>query len=134
MCQLEATQEPPDREAVDAYAVVIRQFAHQIVQRQIRLLGHPRRDPIPQADQLAVTPATALSARCQPARRALEDHHVVHELHRNPEPHGGCTVRMPFLQKSDDALPERDRMWLTHLKPPYLLCRQGITEHSSWES
>src|SRR6056297_2532509 len=41
---------------------------------------------------------------------------------------------MPFLHKRDDPLTKCHRMWLTHLKPPYLPCRQGITKQASWES
>src|SRR6056297_673405 len=41
---------------------------------------------------------------------------------------------MPFLHKRDDPLTKCHRMWLTHLKPPYLPCRQGITNQASWES
>src|SRR5690554_1456810 len=46
VCQPEAAQEPPDRDAVDGDAVAIRQFAHQIVQRQIGFLAYPRCDPV----------------------------------------------------------------------------------------
>src|SRR6056297_293744 len=41
---------------------------------------------------------------------------------------------MPFLHKCDDPLTKCHRMWLSHLKSPYLPCRQGITNQASWES
>ena len=43
--QPEAAQEPPDRDAVDRDAVPIRQFDHQIVERQVAFLRHPRFEP-----------------------------------------------------------------------------------------
>ncbi len=63
MCQPEATQEPPDRNAVDGDAVVIRQFTHQIVQRQIGFPAHLRLDPALHGDQFPMSPAMALGAR-----------------------------------------------------------------------
>lgn len=134
MRQAETAEGAPDRDAMDRHLMRIRNFQHQIIQRQVGLGGHPCRDPGTQTAQLAMPAAIALSARRQPTRLVLQDHHVVNELHRYPEPCGGSPVRMPFLHKSDNALTKCQRMWLAHLKPPYLPCRQGITDQASWES
>src|SRR6056297_1167242 len=128
VCQSETMERPPDRHAMDRHLVLIGNFQHQIIQREVGLGRHPRRDPVPQTAQLAMPAAISLSARLQPACLAFQDHHVIDELHRNPKPRGRSSVRMPFLHKRDNALPKRHRMWLSHLKPPYLPCGQGITD------
>src|SRR5210317_1629456 len=112
--QPETAQEPPDRDTVNGDAVLISQFAHQIVQRKIRLRVHPRRDPALHGAQFAMPTAIALGAGFQPARLALQDHHVVNEFHRNPEPRRGCAVRMPFLHKRNNTFTKCHRMWFAH--------------------
>src|SRR6056297_684100 len=134
MRQTETAQGAPDRHAMDRHLVRIGNFQHQIIQREVGLGRHPCRDPVPQTGQLAMPAAISLSARLQPACLAFQNHHVVHELHRNPKPRGRSSVRMPFLHKRDDTLTKCHRMWLAHLKPPYLPCRQGTTNQASWES
>lgn len=134
MRQTETAQGAPDRHAMDRHLVLIGYFQHQIIQREVGLGRHPCRDPVPQTGQLAMPAAISLSARLQPACLAFQDHHVVHELHRNPKPRGRRSVRMTFLHKRDDPLTNCHRMWFTHLKPPYLPCRQGIINQASWES
>jgi len=134
MRQSETAQGAPDRYAMDRNLVFIGDFQHQIIQREVRLGRHPRRDPVPQPGQLAMPPAIALDTRLQPAGLAFQDNHVVDEFHRNPEPRSGRAVRMPFLHKRDNALTKCHRMWLAHIRPPYLLKRQGITDQASWES
>ncbi len=134
MCQTETAEGAPDRHAMDRQLVLVGNLQNQIIQREIRLVSHACRDPFPQRAQLAMTAAIALDTRLQPARFTFQGHHVVDELHRNPEPRGGGPVRMPFLHKRDSALTKCHRMWLAHLKPPYLPCRQGITDQASWES
>jgi len=79
-----------DRDAVDRDAVTIRQFQHQIIQGQIRFCHYPRLDPAPRASQLAVAAAVALRARLQHTHFTLQDHHVVDEFYRNPNP---CSCR-----------------------------------------
>lgn len=105
---------------MDRHLVLIGNFQNQVIKREVGLGRHPRRDPVPQTAQLAMPAAVALNTRLQSTRLALQDHHVIDELHRNPEPRSGGTVRMPFLHKRDNALPKRHRMWFSHLKPPYL--------------
>lgn len=134
MCQTEAAQDAPDRDAVDREIVTICQFQHQIIQCQVRLCHHPRFDLAPKAGQLAMTAAIALCARLQTTCFTLQDHHVVDELHRNPEPRRRRTVGMPFFHKSDSALAKSHRMWSAHIIPPYLLRKQGITDQVPWES
>lgn len=92
VCQAEAAQDAPDRDAVDRNTVTIRQLQHQIIQGQIRLCNHPRLDPPPKAGQLAMAAAIALRARLQPTCFTLQDHHVVDEFYRNPEPRSCRTV------------------------------------------
>lgn len=95
MCQTETAQEPPDRDTVNGDAVLVSQFSHQIVQRQIWLRVHPRRDPALHGDQFTMPTAIALGAGFKPARLALQDHHVVDEFHRNPEPRRGGANALP---------------------------------------
>lgn len=92
MCQAKTAEGAPDRYAMDGHLVHICNFENQIIQREIRLGSHPYRDPIPQPAQLAMTAAIALGTRLQPARLALQQHHVVDELHRNPQPRSGSSV------------------------------------------
>jgi hypothetical protein len=41
------------------HLMLIGNFQNQIIQREIRLGSHPRRDPVPQTVQLAMNAATA---------------------------------------------------------------------------
>ena len=91
-------------------------------------------DPLAQTGQLAMPAAITLIARLQPTCLAFQGHHVIHERTRNPKPRSRSAVRMPVLHKRDNPLTKCHRMWLAHLNPPYLLYRQGITDHASWES
>lgn len=114
---------------MDSDAVAIRQFAHQIVQRQIGLCTHARFYPVLNGDQLAMTTIIAPSARLQPARLVPHDHQVVDELHRNTNPRGGGAVRVTFLHKSDDTLPQRHGMWPIHHETPIFAKMTG--DHGS---
>lgn len=134
MRQTETAQGAPDRHAMDSHLVRIGNFQHQIIQREVGLGRHPRRDPVPQTGQLAMPATITLSARLQPTCLAFQDHHFVDELHRNPKPRSGCAMRMPFLHKRDNPFTKCHRMWLAHLKPQYLPYRKGITDQASWES
>ena len=86
MRQTEAAQKPPDRDAVGLDAVAVRQLRNQIVQGQIRLLGHPSCDAVLHGPELAMTAAIALRPRFKPAGFTLQDDHIIDKLHRNPEP------------------------------------------------
>ena len=48
------------------------------------------------------------------------------------------TRRLPmavaFIDKRNDPLTQLNRMWLTHLYPPYLTQKNGITNQAKWES
>jgi len=113
---------------MDFHLVLISDFQHQIIQCEIGLGIHSRLDPALQTTQLAMSAAIALCAWLQPARLALQDDHIVDELHRNPEPSGGRSMGMAFFHKCNNTLPKRYRKWLAHLRPPYLLCSKGITD------
>ena len=134
MRQAEAAQDAPDRDAVNFDTMTIRHLQHQIIQGQIRLCQHPRFDPAPKTGQLTVPATIALRARHQTTCFTLQDHHVVDELHRNPKVRRRCTVGMPFLHKNDNALSKSHRMWSAHFIPPYLLCKQRITNQVTWVS
>ena len=134
VCQTEAAQEPPDRNAVDRDAVAIRQFHHQIVQGQVGLLDQPPLDAVRYDLAFSMTATVALRARVKRPCFALQDDHVVDELYRNPEPGRSRTMRMPFFYEPNYPQPKRHRMWSTHLDPPYLPSRQGIRNQDPWES
>jgi hypothetical protein len=59
----------------------IRDCQHQIIQRQIGPGIHARPDPVLQTAQFAMPAAIALRPRFQPTRLALQDDHVIDELH-----------------------------------------------------
>jgi len=114
MCQTEAAQEPPDRNAVDRDAVAIRQFNHQIVQGQVGLLDQPPLDAVRYGLEFPMTATVALHPRLKRACVALQDDHVVDELYRNPKPGRSRTMRMPFFYEPDHSHQKRHRMWLAH--------------------
>lgn len=91
MGQAKTAEGAPDRYAMDGHLVLICNFENQIIQCEIWLGSHPYRDPIAQPAQLAMTAAIALGTRLQPACLALQQHHVVDELHRNPQPRSGSS-------------------------------------------
>jgi hypothetical protein len=41
---------------------------------------------------------------------------------------------MTFLDEGHHPISKLDRMWLAHLRPPYLPQRQGITDQTTEES
>ena len=90
------------------------QFSDQIVQGKTGLLGHPRLDAVRYRIEFAMTATIALRPRVKPACFAFQNHHVVDELDRNPEPSCSRTMRMPFFHEPDHAHPKRHRMWLAH--------------------
>ena len=65
-------ERPPDRHAMDRHLVLIGNFQNQVIQREVGLGRHPRRDPVPQTAQLAMPPAVALNTRLQSACLALQ--------------------------------------------------------------
>lgn len=93
MRQAETAEGAPDRDAMDRHLMRIRNFQHQIIQRQVGLGGHPCRDPGTQTAQLAMPAAIALSARRQPTRLVLQDYHVVNEFVLN----NAFRQRFPFF-------------------------------------
>lgn len=94
---------------------------HHIIQRDVGLGRHPRRDPFPQRSKLAMPFAITLETWLQPASFALQYNHVVDDFHRNSELRSGSAVQMSVLHKRDIALTKYHSMWLAQLKPTYSL-------------
>ena len=74
MCQTEAARRAPDRHAMDRHLMRLSDLQYQIIQRQIRLGSHPRRNPVLQTAQLAMPAAITLPARLQRGVNALAQH------------------------------------------------------------
>ena len=119
---------------MDRHLVRLGDLQNQIIECQIRLRFHPALDPVSQTSELAMPAAIALGTRLQPACLPFKDHHVVHKLHRNAKPHRRGPMRMTFFNERDNTLSKLYRKWFTHLRPPNLPCRHGITDQPSWES
>lgn len=119
---------------MDRHLVCFGYLQYQIIKCQIRLRVHPTLDPVSQTSELAMSASIALRTRLQPACLAFQDHHVVHELHRNPKPRRRGPMRMTFFNERDDTFAKLYRKWLAHLRPPYLPYSQEITDRPSWES
>lgn len=114
--------------------MLLRNFQHQIIQRQVWLGLHPRFQPASQTAQLAMAAPVPLRAWLQPTGLPFQNDHVIHELHRNPKPRRRRPMRMTFFNECDNTLSKLYRKWLAHPGPPYLPYRQGITDQRSWES
>ena len=78
--------------------------------------------------------STTLAPGLKPVRLTFQDHHVVDELHRHPEPCRRRSMRMPFLDKGNHTLSKVHSMWLAYLGPSYLHRRQGSKGQTSRES
>jgi hypothetical protein len=109
------------------------QLRHQRVQRQIALLRQARPHPVRNCGQLAAT-RVALTLRRKPACLAPQLDHVVHKPGRDPEMTRRLPMAVAFIDKRNDPLTQLNRMWLTHLYPPYLTQKNGITNQAKWES
>ena len=134
MCQAKTAERTPDRHTMDPHLVCLGDLQHQIIECQIRLRVHPTLDPVAQTSELAMSASIALGTRLQPACLAFQDHHVIHELHRNPKPRRRGPMRMIFFNERDNTFAKLYRKWFAHLIPPYLTYRQGITDQPSRES
>ena len=111
-CQFEAVQAAPDQDAVDLDPEPVAQLDHQFIKGQVALLPDPPRDPVHHARQLAVPTAVAPGLGLQRAGSEFQQHHVVHELDRNPELRRRSPKGMTFLNKIKDALTKLQRKWL----------------------
>ena len=109
MRQAEAAQAPPDWDAVGPDAMPVPQFDHELIQRQVALLRDPAFNPTRHARQLAVPTAVALGLGRKRSGHALQQHHVVHKLDRNPKLRRRSPMRMTFLIKINDALAKLHR-------------------------
>lgn len=94
--------------------MLLSNFQHQIIQRQVWLGLHPRFQPASQTAQLAMPATIALHAWLQPAGLAFQNDHVVHELHRNPKPRRRRSVRVALFNECDNAPAKLYRKWLAH--------------------
>jgi len=126
-------QKPPNRRAMRRDPLRRLQFRHQRVQRQIALLRQARPHPVRNLVQLAAT-RVALTLWRKPACLAPQLNHVVHKPGRDPEMTRCLPVALAFVDKSNNTLTQLNRMWLTHLYPPYLLQQNGITNQAIRES
>ena len=114
MRQAKAAQVPPDRDTVGLDAMSVTQLDHQFIQRQVALLLDPAFDPTRHPRQLAVPTAVALGLGLKRSGPALQQHHVVHKLDRNPELSRRRTMRVTFLNEINDALAKLHRKWFAH--------------------
>lgn len=60
MCQAEAAQVPPDRDAVSLNAMPVTQLGHQFIKGQVALFLDPASNPICHASQFAMPTTVAL--------------------------------------------------------------------------
>ena len=95
-------------------AMPVTQFHHQFIQRQVALFPDPAFYPARHARQLAMPAAVALRLGIKRSCPALQQHHVVDEFDRNPEPRRRSPVCVTFLNESNDALTKFHRKWLAH--------------------
>jgi hypothetical protein len=97
------------------------QFAHQFIKRQFAVLFQPLLDPALMRAKLGICPAMALPFGRKRTGLALQDHHVIHKAHRNPEMGRCSTVRVAFFNKTYNSLTQLNWMWLAHGDPPSIL-------------
>jgi hypothetical protein len=103
-----------NRRTRNPHTVLIAQFPHQIVQRQIALTGQPGVSPAVKRPELAPA-AIALLSGCQRSSLALQNDHIIDELDRNPEMRRNTTMRVSLLDKRYNARSQLKWMWFTHL-------------------
>ncbi len=123
MALAEPVQPVADRGAVDRHALRLLQFQAQFVQRQIAFLGQPGPHPATQIAQLAasslVAPRSsrgqALRLGIKPSGLAPQLDHVVHKLRRCPEMTRRFAMRIPLVNKRNNALTQLKWMWLAHI-------------------
>lgn len=104
MALAEPVQPVADRRAVDRHALRLLQLQAQLVQRQITFLGQPGQHPVGQVAQLAASAPVALRLGIKPAGLAPQLDHVVHKLRRCPEMPGRFAMRIPLVNKRNNAL------------------------------
>ena len=114
VCQAKAAQVPPDRGAVGLDPMLRTQLDYQFIKGQVTLFLNPASDPVRHASQLAMPAAVALPPGLKGPGGALQKHHVIHELDRNPEPRCRSPMRVTFFNKINDPLTKLHRKWLAH--------------------
>lgn len=118
VCQAEAAQAVPDRDAVGLDAMPIAQFDHQFIKGQVELFPEPTGDPVRQARQLAVPTSVAMALGLKRTRRTLQMHHVIPELDRNAEMSRRNPMRVTLFDTINEALTKLHRKWLAHNSLP----------------
>ena len=114
VCQAQTAQMPPNRNTVGFDALDLTKFDHQFIKGQVALFHDPASDPIRHASQFAMTTTVALLLGLKRPGGALQEHHVIHELDRNPELRRRSPVRVTFLNKINDPLTKLHRKWPAH--------------------
>ena len=114
MREAKAAQVPPDRNTMGFDVVDVTQFNHQFIKGQVALFLDPASNPICHASQFAMPPTVALRLGRKRSRGALQKHHVIHELDRNPELRRRSPVRVTFFNKINNPPTKLHRKWLAH--------------------
>lgn len=109
MAEAKPVQPSADRTAMHRHRVDRAHFRNDLVQRQVTLGRQPVPHPAGVAGQLALRTIALLSRDKAPAF-ALQDHHVIDELRRNPEVPRRFTMPVPLLDKGDNATAKLHRM------------------------
>jgi hypothetical protein len=109
MAEAKPVQPFADRAAMHAHAMHRGEFGHDLVQRQITLDHQPVPHPTDVGGQLALGMIALFSRRKAPAF-ALQDHHVIDELRRNPEVPRRFPMSVPLLHKRDNTTAKLHRM------------------------
>ena len=71
-------------------------------------------DPTRHANQLAMPTPVALRLGLKRPGGALQKHHVIHQLDRNPELRRRSPVPVTLLNKINNPPTKRHRKWLAH--------------------
>jgi len=114
VCQIEAAQPPPDRDALRLDPKPVAQFDQRFIKVQVTPFIDPPPDPVHHACQFAVPAAVALWLGLQRAGQAFQDHHDIYELDRNPELRRRSPMRVAFRNKINDPPTKLHRKWFTH--------------------
>ena len=114
VCQAEAAQMPPNRDAVGFHALDVTEFDHQLIEGQVALFLDPAPDPACYASQFTMPTTVTLLFSLKGPGGALQKYHVVHELDRNPELRRRSPVRVTFLDKINNSPTKFHRKWLAH--------------------
>ena len=110
MAEAKAVQRAANIGAMNAH-IAPRQLNAQFIQRQIAVRRRAFTQPFAMPFQLTGS-AMALPFRRKRARLAFQNHHVVYKSRRYPKMRRRKPMAVTFLNKSDNALTQLNRMWL----------------------